>query len=217
MDDGSASILCSTPLRVPVSELGRLAACPSTQPTSIAPVCSAPLLPRGPCPVCPRLEQEFEPYRLAGYWKAMHARALDREAQLKAENDQLKALLRLREQQLFGRKSETTAATAPRLPTRPDRARGRHGHAGSSVASRGRDAGIILTSRRSPRIMSFRRISAGARGVVNPSPTSRAPRIPKSWRSRSGPIAESSVGVVIGPPAAVVLIPAWSPPRRRLG
>jgi transposase len=62
------------------------------------------------------LEQEFEPYRLAGYWKAMHARALDREAQLKAENDQLKALLRLREQQLFGRKSETTAATAPPTP-----------------------------------------------------------------------------------------------------
>ena len=116
MDDGSASVFCFTPLRVPVSELGRLAACPPAQPSSTAPVCSAPPLPQGPCPVCPRLEQEFEPYRLAGYWKAMHARALDREAQLKAENDQLKALLRLREQQLFGRKSETTAATAPPTP-----------------------------------------------------------------------------------------------------
>jgi transposase len=116
MDDGSASVFCFTPLRVPVSELGRLAACPPAQPSLTAPVCSAPPLPQGPCPVCPRLEQEFEPYRLAGYWKAMHARALDREAQLKAENDQLKALLRLREQQLFGRKSETTAATAPPIP-----------------------------------------------------------------------------------------------------
>jgi transposase len=59
------------------------------------------------------LEQEFEPYRLAGYWKAMHARALDREAQLKGEVERLQALLRLRDQQLFGRKTETAAATAP--------------------------------------------------------------------------------------------------------
>ncbi len=113
MDDGPASVFCFTPLRVPVSELGRPAACPPAQASSTALVCSAPPLPQGPCPVCPRLEQEFEPYRLAGYWRAMHARAVDREEKLKAENDQLKALLRLREQQLFGRKSETTAATAP--------------------------------------------------------------------------------------------------------
>ena len=60
----------------------------------------------------------------------MHARALDREAQLKAEVDRLQALLRLREQQLFGRKTETTAATAPPTPdasradTPPPRPRG---------------------------------------------------------------------------------------------
>jgi transposase len=41
----------------------------------------------------------------------MHGRALEREAQLKAEVDRLQALLRMREQQLFGRKAETTAAT----------------------------------------------------------------------------------------------------------
>ena len=57
--------------------------------------------------------------RLAGYWKAMHARALDREAQLKAEIERLKALLRLREQQLFGRKTETAAATVPSAPDAP--------------------------------------------------------------------------------------------------
>src|SRR6476660_6600803 len=116
MGDDSASVFCFTPLRVPVSELGRLAACPPTQPTSTAPVCSAPPLPAGPCPVCPRLEQEFEPYRLAGYWKAMHARALDREEKLKQEVERLQALLRLREQQLFGRKTETTAATVASAP-----------------------------------------------------------------------------------------------------
>jgi transposase len=115
MDDGSASVFCFTPLRVPVSEIGRLGACPPAEPSATAPVCSAPPLPQGPCPVCPRLEQEFEPYRLAGYWKAMHARALDREAQLQQEVERLQALLRLREQQLFGRKTETAAATAPSI------------------------------------------------------------------------------------------------------
>src|SRR5437764_8579677 len=80
------------------------------------PTGSAPPIPQGPCPVCPRLEQEFEPWRQAAYWQAMHRRALEREAQLKAENDQLKALLRLREQQLFGRKTEAGAATEPTAP-----------------------------------------------------------------------------------------------------
>ena len=35
-----------------------------------------PASPLGPCPVCPRLEQEFEAFRQAAYWKAMHGRAL---------------------------------------------------------------------------------------------------------------------------------------------
>jgi transposase len=58
---------------------------------------------------------EFEPWRQAGYWKAMHDRAVQREALLKQEVEQLRAQLRLREQQLFGRKAEagTTAALAP--------------------------------------------------------------------------------------------------------
>ena len=43
----------------------------------------------------------------------MHGRAFQRKAQLKVENERLQALLRLREQQLFGRKTETSAATAP--------------------------------------------------------------------------------------------------------
>jgi transposase len=117
MDDDSASIFCFTPLRVPVSELDRRRAAAAPAPaTQIAPVCSAPPIPEGPCPVCPRLEQEFEPWRQAAYYKAMHQRALQREAQLQAEVQRLEALLRLREQQLFGRKSETSAATAPTTP-----------------------------------------------------------------------------------------------------
>jgi len=69
---------------------------------------------------------EFEPWRQAGYWKAMHDRAVQREALLKQEVEQLRAQLRLREQQLFGRKTEARAATAttPAGPAAPPRRRG---------------------------------------------------------------------------------------------
>jgi transposase len=80
------------------------------------PACSAPPLPDGPCPVCPRLAVEFEPWRQAGFWKAMHDRALQREALLKQRVAELEARLRLREQQLFGRKTEAGAAAAPTAP-----------------------------------------------------------------------------------------------------
>jgi transposase len=46
----------------------------------------------------------------------MHRLALAREAQLQAEVDRLQALVRLREQQLFGKKTETAAATAAAVP-----------------------------------------------------------------------------------------------------
>jgi transposase len=49
----------------------------------------------------------------------MHDRAIQREALLKQEIEQLRAQLRLREQQLFGRKAETTAAPIP-TATRPN-------------------------------------------------------------------------------------------------
>ncbi len=119
MDDRSASVFCFTPKRVPVSELGRLDACPTSPPSPSASVCSAPPLPVGPCPVCPRLDEDFEAFRQAAYYKAQHARALEREAELKLEIERLKAKLRLREQQLFGRKTESAAATAPPAPDRP--------------------------------------------------------------------------------------------------
>ena len=130
MDDGSASVFCFTPLRVTVSELDRLRAETPPRESSPGSGCSAPSIPPGPCPVCPRLEQEFEPWRQAAYWQGMHRRALGREAKLKAEAERLQALLRLREQQLFGRKTETAAATevaASRttpVETPPPRSRG---------------------------------------------------------------------------------------------
>src|SRR5947208_14883838 len=76
------------------------------------PTCSAPPIPQGPCPVCPRLAQEFEPWRQAAYYKAMLDRAVAREALLKDEVASLQAQLRLREQQLFGRKADTSATAS---------------------------------------------------------------------------------------------------------
>src|SRR5437773_5629650 len=115
--------------------------CPTAGPVPLTvtpthPACSAPPLPEGPCPVCPRLAQEFEPWRQAGYWKAMHDRARQREAGLQQRIAELEALVRLREQQLFGRKTETSAATtANATPTGriapPRRPRGQQrGHKG---------------------------------------------------------------------------------------
>jgi transposase len=101
--------------------------------TASMPTCSAPPLPQGPCPVCPRLAQEFEPWRQAAYWQAMHQRAVEREAALKDEIARLQAQLRLREQQLFGRKADSTTTIegiAPRAPAprRRGQQRGRPGH-----------------------------------------------------------------------------------------
>ncbi len=63
----------------------------------------------------------------------MHQRAVEREAQLKDEIARLQALLRLREQQLFGRKADSTTTiegVAPRAPSPRPRGqqRGRPGH-----------------------------------------------------------------------------------------
>lgn len=97
---------------------------PDAAPVAL-PTCSAPPIPQGPCPVCPRLAQEFEPWRQAAYWQAMHQRAVQREKLLHDENEQLHARIRFLEQQLFGRKADstTTAEDSPR-PDRTARPRG---------------------------------------------------------------------------------------------
>src|SRR5436853_2034987 len=93
--------------------------------TVTLPTCSAPPIPQGPCPVCPRLAQEFEPWRQAAYWHAMHQRAIQHEALLQQENEQLHARICYLEQQLFGRKADsTTAPDGPAAPKRSSRSRG---------------------------------------------------------------------------------------------
>jgi transposase len=117
--DGSATVFFCTPLRIPASEVGKVPAppLPNAKPdTRTSLTCSAPPLPTEPCLVCPRFAQEFEPYRQAAYWKAQHQRACQREEKLQQRIDELEAKLRLREQQLFGSKTETSAATMPTPP-----------------------------------------------------------------------------------------------------
>ena len=94
-------------------------------------------LPSLPCPLLTAL---FDARQQAGYYKAQHQRALQREAQLQDEVARLQALLRLREQQLFGRKSEARpnaaaaipgADTPAPAPAKPKRRRGQQpGHKG---------------------------------------------------------------------------------------
>ncbi len=131
--DGSATIFCSTPLRVPVVELLRdKDAVGSTSDGAAMPAAD------GPCPVCPLLEEKLKATREAAYWRVMHHRATEREAKLKLRIAKLEAKLRLREQQLFGRKTETAPSTQPQLtgspttagsPKRPrGQQRGQQGH-----------------------------------------------------------------------------------------
>jgi transposase len=69
----------------------------------------------------------------------MHDRAVQREALLKQEVEQLRAQLRLREQQLFGRKAETTAATTPTATRRDDPPRRPRGQQRGQKGPRRRD------------------------------------------------------------------------------
>src|SRR3954467_4484044 len=133
MDDGSASIFCFTPLRVPVSELDRLRAVPPSPESSLGHAGSAPALPQVPGPVGPsdsstalmtlvedlgrqvsqlhakvdRLEREnLELRQQAGYWKSRHRDALDRVAALEQEVERLEGEKRQLQADLFGRRSE---------------------------------------------------------------------------------------------------------------
>ena len=69
----------------------------------------------------------------------MHQRACQREDLLKQEVEQLRAQLRLREQQLFGRKTESSAATPAATTSRPDPAPRRRGQQPGRKGPRRRD------------------------------------------------------------------------------
>jgi hypothetical protein len=68
MAELAATTFCFQPKRVPLPEL--LGEVPEQAPAATA-ACTAGPIPEGPCPVCPRLAAEFEPWRQAGSWKAL--------------------------------------------------------------------------------------------------------------------------------------------------
>jgi transposase len=81
------------------------------------------------CDPCPLLAENLELRQQAGYWKSRHQRACTRITELQSELDQLRAQLRLRERQLFGRKAEPNPAQpqgqpTPDTPHQPKRPRG---------------------------------------------------------------------------------------------
>jgi transposase len=86
-------------------------------PTAL--VCSVTEPQLGPCPVCPHLAEQFEPFRRAAYWEAMHHKAKRRIVELEQQNAELHAQLRLREQQLFGKKSEARPSPSQAKPPAP--------------------------------------------------------------------------------------------------
>jgi transposase len=93
-------------------------------PPPTVPAC----LPAPACHRCSQREQESNSLRCeVGYWKAMHAKAVEREKLQQKKIEELEAKLKLREHQLFGRKSEhkanSPAGTAPPSTT-PKRKRG---------------------------------------------------------------------------------------------
>jgi len=96
---------------------------PSTPPTVER---ASPATPLPRCDACPRLAENLELRQQAGSWKTMHQRAGTRLTELQAELEHLRAQLRLRERQLFGRKAAPAPAHAPDqatvlLPREPPR------------------------------------------------------------------------------------------------
>ena len=147
----------------------------------------------------------------------MHGGLFQREAQLKVENERLQRDSGFASSNSSGA-DRTSAATAPAASDlRPTPTHRHDSRVASNAVGRVRNAAIIPTSLPLSKTRSCRPTSATARGVVSRSPISQAPRIPQSWRSMSGPIAESFAVAVIDRLARVVLIPASSPPRHRTG
>ena len=170
---------------------------PDAAPVAL-PTCSAPPIPQGPCPVCPRLAQEFEPWRQAAYYKAMLDRAVAREALLKERSP------RSRPNSACASSNSSDARPTPRPRPRAWPARSApHAPADSNRESRDPNAAITPTCPPSNRSSNCQPNSSDAPGADSRSPPSPAPTTPPCWRSRSAPIAGSTAAAAIVPPAPV--------------
>ena len=83
-----------------------LAAQPGPSPSSPALESVSAATPLPPCDACPLRAENLELRLQAGYGKTMHQRAGTRLTELQDELEHLRAQLRLRQRQLFGRKAE---------------------------------------------------------------------------------------------------------------
>src|SRR3954454_15931812 len=139
----------------------------------------------------------------AGYWKGMHARAVQRADRLEAEVEQLRGENRKLQDQLFGRKSE---AASPR--DRSNRLEGGDDPAPTTPPRRGQRTDRPGPTRRDYshlpvveelRVLPEQQHVCPRCGAVRRS-CPATPRIPNRSRSRSGRIADASDGDAIPSP-----------------
>jgi len=104
--------------------------------------------PPEPCLACPRHAQLLDARQQAGYWKAMHQGALARLTAAQQEIEQLRAQLRLREHQLFGRRSEQSTSRPDHNPADPGDDRAATTDAPAPKRRRGRQRGQASPRRR---------------------------------------------------------------------
>lgn len=79
------------------------------------------------CQHCELKAAYQDAYTRSVYWQTMHARAVEREDKLQKENEELKAKVRLREHQLFGRKAEQKKKTDTKAPQKEGKQKRRRG------------------------------------------------------------------------------------------
>ena len=184
----------------------------SVQPLSVltgGSECSAPAIPTGPCPVCPRLALEFEPWRQAAYWQAMFQRAVQREAILEQTNASLQARIRSLEQSLFGSKTEATGALSDRAPRRR-RLPSQPARVVSNADSPVPNAVIIPTCQPSRKRTLCQTTNNNAAPVAYPLSPFLAPKTVRCWRSRYKPIVVSFAAAAIDPHVTVAATVASS-------
>ena len=124
--------------------------------------------------------------QLAGYWKAMHARAVQREAKLTEEIQAARGEIRQLQDKLFGRKSEragrrdrSNQLEDPQEPAKPARRRGQQPGR--------RD--YVLICRPSKSSSSCRKTNTVARSAASRGGRCPIPKTPNSSRSKSELIA----------------------------
>lgn len=173
--------------------------------------CTHPF-PLPSCNPCPLLAENLELRQQAGYWKTMHQRACTRLTELQAELEHVRAQLRLRERQLFGRKAEPARLTRLiRLPSSPPP--NHPAPAANNAVGPVRHAATTAIYPSSSRNWNCQPTSNCVRSAVSRSPRFLVLPTANSLRSKSTPTAAVIAGTAIAPLAGAVASQASSPQR----